>query len=643
MSNRSDGRLMCKRGHEQADFIEEEAEGIMEGSTRRRTKSLKRETKSERRRKQRVYGGDAQFLIIQGMQYILKLQATMLVENEGAPEALIETVRKLWLLYVSELDLVKTYAVDGEAPATEPGQTQATASESGTRSAPQSQSRGDYGVDTSLDFLLSKIDDDMARDRVEMLEFEQQVRGVSEPADVHAENDGTEDAHSDGGGDSGNDVKAGAGRSPASRRAHRPAGPDGVLLAHIEAFPRMEFLPAILYLACVWLRLPVSCADLYYLMADERIPYVSAHLHVPVEIVTRLGDNVVSIFVVPHSPGAGRLQQVASAFETFYKNHHSIAFPSPDVPLVLLSVLRRLDLSLEVYPMVMRVLEVTDKHTGCPGRQRYQTQLNAMTAIAICLKLHYGLDEVERVAGPGGAEAELDLPPLRDFLEKWRRDWARELSVGVVPFLTAYGEPWEQAFAAHFRRTMTRPYAEYMPVLKAAFRALGPKYRQAVESLAADRELSAEEARRLLPPDYARGFAQAEAGAAPLPLERTEQVRAERMRRKGDGTAAVAAQIDPLHLSALFLPIRSDQVPERRYSSIAEPFDNHPEIQLQRGEQYFALVTRQKPLGAPGYMIPVLGLVLARCATILGCTQETLIRRMSAMEAGLAGAMGAGN
>ncbi|KAJ2758504.1 hypothetical protein IWQ57_006814, partial [Coemansia nantahalensis] len=159
MSHRSDGRLMCKRGHEQADFIEEEAEGIMEGSTRRHTKSQRRETKSERRQKQRVYGSDARFLVVQGMQHIIKLQATMLVDNEGAPAALLETVRKLWLLYVSELEFVKTYTADDDSAA------------AGTQSASQPD---DYSADRSLDFLLAKIDDDIERDNMELLELEQQ-------------------------------------------------------------------------------------------------------------------------------------------------------------------------------------------------------------------------------------------------------------------------------------------------------------------------------------------------------------------------------------------------------------------------------------------------------------------------------------
>ncbi|KAJ2712476.1 hypothetical protein H4R19_002733 [Coemansia spiralis] len=610
MSHRSDGRLMCKRGHEQAGFIEEEAEGIMEGSTRRRTKSQRRETKSEQRRKQRVYGSNARFLVIQGMQYILKLQATMLVENEGAPAVLVEAVRKLWLLYVSELEVVKAYAVDGDSATAEP-----TASASATQPASQSD---DYSADRSLDFLLAKIDDDIARDNMELLEFEQQQEQQEyeelEPDSTPIEIDGAATDH--------------------SQAAKRAARSDRALLAHIEAFPRMEFLPAILFLACVWLRLPVSCADLYYLMADERIPYVSAHRYVPVEIGTRLGDNAISIFAVPHPPGAVRLQALASVLETVYRKNHALEFPAPDIPLVLLALIRRLDLSITVYPMVMDVLELTGRNTGVAGRQRPQAQLNAMAAIIVCLKLHYGLDEIERVSRPGSTAPELDLPPLRSFLAKWRRDWALGLSVGVAPFLTAYGENWEQAFSAHFRRTEARPHAGHMPVLKAAFRALGPKYRQIVDALAADQELGAEAAQRLLPPEYARG------SVSHRPLSgREERVHAERAWRARDGTAELAAQIDPLHMCALFSLLSGDETSRPPCASLATPFDNHPEIQLQRGEQYFMFVTRQRATGGPGYMLPVLGLVLARCATVLGCTQDALIRRLATIEAALAKAM----
>ncbi|KAJ2758786.1 hypothetical protein IWQ57_006729, partial [Coemansia nantahalensis] len=172
----------------------------------------------------------------------------------------------------------------------------------------------------------------------------------------------------------------------------------------------------------------------------------------------------------------------------------------------------------------------------------------------------------------------------------------------------------------------------------AAFRTLGPKYRQIVDALAADRSLDAETARRLLPPEYARGPA-----SSPPPLSgREERVHAARAQRASDDTAAaaVAAQIDPLHMCALFSLLPDSEALRQPSASIATPFDNHPEIQLQRGEQYFMFVTRQKPDGGPGYMIPVLGLVLARSATVLGCTQDALIRRLAAMEAALAKAMG---
>ncbi|KAJ2472878.1 hypothetical protein IWW56_006070, partial [Coemansia sp. RSA 2131] len=76
MSYRHDGRLMCKYGHEQAGVMEVESEGIIEGSTRRHTKRVKRDSKKQQERDRRMYGRNAHLLILQAMQHIIKMQAT---------------------------------------------------------------------------------------------------------------------------------------------------------------------------------------------------------------------------------------------------------------------------------------------------------------------------------------------------------------------------------------------------------------------------------------------------------------------------------------------------------------------------------------------------------------------------------------
>ncbi|KAJ2782254.1 hypothetical protein H4R18_002398 [Coemansia javaensis] len=617
MARRDDGRLMCKRGHEQAGVVEEEAEGIVEGSTRRHVKTARRESKRQQRQGRRAYGREAQFLVVQGMQHILKAQATMLVQNEGAPEALLEAARRLWLLYASTLDIVRLHGEEGAE------QTGAT----GTQSAAQTQRRsggGGYGVDGSLDFLLAKVDADIARDKIEMLELglhhDDDDYDDGGQADAPMGGQGSDGAGGGGGATSDWDTDQPAGgRGDKGRRGPQARARERALLSQIEAFPRMEYLPALLLLAFAWLQLPVSCADLHYLMADERVPYVSARHYVPPEIYTRIGDGVLSVFIVPYPPGAERLQHVATAFGQFFAKHHALALPPTNVPLALLSIVRRLGLSPGVYPMAMRLLEALGRQGGRAHRSWQHAHMQLTAAVVVCLKLHYGLDEVERVPLDGAPE--LDMPPLRAFLDRWRREWLAELRIGAAPFLTAFSDRWEAAFAAYYGRATHRPYG-HIADFRAVFRELGPKYRQIVDALAADERVDAETARRLLPPP-------------PPPPEHARPDAA----RGGKARDAVAAQIDPLRMAAGPLSAAAQREFERPYSSAVEPLDEQPGIRLQRGEQYFALIMRASQDGFPGYMIPTLGLVVARCAMMLGCTQTALLQCIAGTETQLAAAM----
>ncbi|KAJ1859246.1 hypothetical protein GGH12_002410 [Coemansia sp. RSA 1822] len=593
MSYRHDGRLMCKYGHEQAGVMEVESEGIIEGSTRRHTKRVKRDSKKQQERDRRMYGRNAHLLILQAMQHIIKMQATMLVENHKVPESLIGAVRALWLLYVSKIEHSGDDAAD-QTMDTEPG----TQEQSGVGSSQVTQSQ-DNPVDTSLDFLLKKVDEDIARDEVEMSSWDQE-QGYTAPEPTHT------DAHNDTDTDvPPTPTRPKRGRvKKADRMYHSPG------LKQLEEFVRLEYLPAIIYLALVWLQIPVSLADLYYLMADERIPYVSAYQYVPIEITSRMGEGVMSVLHNPHAPSVLRMQRTSADFEMFYKKHHDIVFPMPSAPLILLSILKRLDLSIELYPMTMRVLRVASKDLHASEAYRRSMHLCLTAALVICLKLHYGLDEIERVSRP--STNELDLPPLFEFLAKWRKDWASELSIGAIPFLTAYGEHWEAEFAEYYKRFTCRPE---VPQYKAEFRVLGSKYNAFLDKVAEKCGRNVQLADQLLPPAMAQRL---QAGSEPA-----EPVR---------GATELGKLIDPLnnHVSPRVLDTQN----QSHLSSIVEPFDHH-ELQLQRGECYAAFVLRYQRDSGPGYMIPTLGLILARCAMMLGCSQEKLISQITSMESKL--------
>ncbi|KAJ1865163.1 hypothetical protein LPJ78_002857 [Coemansia sp. RSA 989] len=292
---------MCKHGHEQMDFIEEEAEGIIEGSTRRHIKSNKRISKRKQERENRLHGEDANFILVQGMQFIIKLQATKLAEIANLPDPFVETVKKLWLLYVSKLDDVNKDMTERDV------QNMYLSAHSQDKWAQGSsqESAGDFGqpsqetaVDSgSLDFLMQKVDEDIAKDVEEMRLWEQQDESPVATHNTYMEapqsNSDNEDMLLE------NDEHTAQSSTQLNRRLNLSKSD---ILKHIETFVSLEYLPVILYIALLWLRIPAQLADLHYLMADERVPYASAYQYLPAEITERLGDGLLAVFKRPYPP-----------------------------------------------------------------------------------------------------------------------------------------------------------------------------------------------------------------------------------------------------------------------------------------------------------------------------------------------------
>ncbi|KAJ2078343.1 hypothetical protein H4R24_004537 [Coemansia sp. RSA 988] len=655
MSHRDDGRLMCKYGHEQAGVFEEDNERIMEGSTRRYTKKLKRETKSQRERSRRMYGRNAYFLILQGMQHILKIQVTMLVENEGAPNALIETTKILWLRYVSilndvnahisnedQLDIVTDPTEADIAKASSATQQRTSASASALLSQ-HTQSQGYDIMDDSLDFLLRKVDDDIVRDKVELLEWEReqqppayektQQAEAAMPIIAEMEDDDEEYVNSDQ--DENDNDSDSADDAVVKQKAPRllyGLGSVSVerVLERIEVFVRLECLPAIIYLAFVWLRVPISLADIHRLMVDERIPYTSLGRLVPSEISTRLGAGGMRVFDVPFPPNVLRIKKLVSAMEILYKKHYSLLFPLPDIPLVVLSTIHRLDLTIDIYPMVMHIIELAEIHEYLTAASRDDIYLSVMAAIVICLKMHYGLDEIERASTQqDSTKAELDLPPLHDFLKKWRSNWSRELSIGALPYLTAYGGHWVQDFASYYERVTQR---SSIPSYKKEFRSLSARYRHTLDMLTASSTMDSDMAARLLPSGYMRNSSSSASGSLLASNKRLDSAPDDTQLQSNDDSSS---GINLLNASASISKslLYEDDTRSRKcpYTGLAEPFDHYPEIKIQRGERY-PIFTTQSRHRVPGYMIPTLGLVLARCAMIIGHTQKELLQCITELE-----------
>ncbi|KAI9505210.1 hypothetical protein BX070DRAFT_233359 [Coemansia spiralis] len=632
MSYREDGRVMCKYGHEQAGIIEESTEAVVDGVTRRHILKTKRMSKKQLARSRRLYGNKALFAILQAMQYIIKLQATTLVRDLGAPEALIGAVRNIWLLYVGQLDDIDMLdlGADGELNETQPASEAGTANQSRSHSIftadslfAQQLSQPQYPnyLDDSLDALLQKVDDDIARDEQEMLEWQQENdQQVQDDQDeLQAQDDSNFLSTSEA-------VEAAASRqlSTDSQPIHRSS--NVLIVKEIKKFVRMEYLPAILYLAFLQIQAPIMFADMYYILAQERIPYASAYLRIPEDIYSRLGRGIAPIFMVPYALSVPRLRSLVGAFERLFSETLSITFPRPDMPIRMLSLLKRLGLPIELYSMAMRAIELAGDRMYSQIRRMQDASVTAMAAIVVCLKLHYGLDEIERKPSNTDPEVCLQLPPLSEFLEAWRDGWESELTIGAVPFLTAYSEHWQREFAEYYRRLVSRKQISWY---RSVYRDIARRYRQAIDYLAASEQMCAETAQKMLPYEYVRRF-QAQAENANTSTE------TDAMQTEEDSTAAeLMKRIEPVRMAAVYSS-SADEVKRshrRAFATIFEPFTNHPEIQLEPGELHaLPYIQFNHNVFGGGYTIPIFGLIAGRCAMMLGCAPEELIRYVTAFE-----------
>ncbi|KAJ1722221.1 hypothetical protein LPJ53_003354 [Coemansia erecta] len=519
---------MCKNGHEQAGMVEEVAEAMADSTTRRHTKVIRRGSKRQLARQRRLYGHSARFLVIQTMQYILKMQVTALVTQLGVPSSYTGVVKKLWLMYISKIEAVDTL---GEKPKGDATVSQQTANPStsaetdanvnsdaittaisvaeGLYGQHTSQSRVDsrYNdddddlqlslVDDSLTSLLQAIDEDIARDEIEMVKLAEQQNQEEESANTAAEEQGM-DTEETAFEPNFEELRIDTQSSVRSKKEYS----NDRLVRHIEEFVHLEYLPAILYLAFVWMRLPVMHVDLLRLLGEERIPYASAHQLLPDSIVSRLGKGFMAMFVPHFTPTIERFQATVRGFESFYRKHYSLEFAPIDGPVLVLSFLRRLDIGIALYEPVMRLLELAGENMLGMRRKnsKRKPEVRALAAIVVMLKLHYGLDEIEREQPAVDEDVCINLPPLNEFLSRWRQNWERQLSISAIPDLTAAGPHWESEFVEYCRRRMTRPR---IPDKQSAYRDIAGKYRRIVDSLAHKGQFDLEQARQMLPEEYA--------------------------------------------------------------------------------------------------------------------------------------------
>ncbi|KAJ2726999.1 hypothetical protein GGI07_000116 [Coemansia sp. Benny D115] len=629
MKTRSDGRVSCKNGHEQVGVMQEVEDEYIGAVTRRQMPVIERVNKAKVARERRLRGHNARLLIIHVLQLSLKEQVTALVEDLGAPVQLLDEVRNLWLLYVTKLGRVElpedNRVVDllGKSMSA----TQGTSSQRATQSSSnfldsQQYSQSDLVDDSqdsdmdidigflndSLDSLMRRIDDDVNRDEMEMDEWNEGNRRNGDSAS------GDE---SDSGGAKKKRGPSKSSRPARRRQASRPtkaprsarsssknpgiADRHRALLQYIEENVHMECLPAIIYLAFVKLRLPITHADLYRLYIDEHVPYASTFQRIPAAMTAMMGKGIMNLFITNQPPTVRRMRIMTHTLMLFYEKHYRMEFLPIDMPLQMLWYVKRLGINVEFYLFATRILELTDI-ANIKISYKYFPEMFAMAAVVVALKLHYGFDEIERQNSPElGSDSVLEAPSLAEFLAKWRSDWEREMSISLVPELTACGERWQREFSAYCQRRMARTQLEG---INPVYEVIARRYREVINDLASRSNLQSEQAQKMLPRQYYTTRSNDEE-----PWRATDR-------------PEILSYVEPVRMPVL-KPIE-DSKEEESYETIVEPFDNHPEIKLGRGEHYI-MVPRSNFHRLSGYMVPVLGLITARCAAMVGCSQGMLL------------------
>jgi hypothetical protein len=156
----------------------------------------------------------------------------------------------------------------------------------------------------------------------------------------------------------------------------------------------MKLLIVILYLGCIWLRMPILISDFHYWVCHEEIPYCTAVYCVPEDILKKIPKLDHFLFRPKYFPSCEWIEKKACDLLSFFKNKYCILFPEINVPLVLFRYTSCLALPPEMLLILLRYIKLSKfEFTLNRTRSPYVTLL---AIIIFCLKLIYGLDDFER-------------------------------------------------------------------------------------------------------------------------------------------------------------------------------------------------------------------------------------------------------
>ncbi|KAI8887623.1 hypothetical protein K501DRAFT_330447 [Backusella circina FSU 941] len=331
--------LVCKYGHKILGIQKEEEDEVTIGpriARKRKRKIIDKEIITASVRKS---------TFIRILQYALKVICRKMVQDLGFPPELEHTVRELWLVSVSALNIELDNSYIFEMKEKERNESKGTQNTSNEENPEQ---------------LLSdqEEDDDETDDGEE--------NTLKDTMKLNYDDDDDDD----------------------NKKTRRPPKSIHTFQLHYE-----DTL-ALIYLACIYLRLPVLLGDLVRWCKDETLPYTSLQSRLPEELFKFIPLQVANSMAF--IPDVGHLQQRAMDLAKYVLLSQGLLMPEYNIPLYLDRFCSQFYLPVEAYYLslyLFKKYQLPCHLTISKEDKVHHTVLKKLMACVVCvIKMMYSLD-----------------------------------------------------------------------------------------------------------------------------------------------------------------------------------------------------------------------------------------------------------
>ncbi|PVU90538.1 hypothetical protein BB561_004835 [Smittium simulii] len=452
----SDGKLVCPLGHEYQGYIQEELEysGVPTIARKKAKKDI--QTKSV----QKYFSKRGDYLYVKCLQLLLQSQVSILITKFNVPKQLEQIVKQLWLLRLSDIDLIRYKDDDLEL-------------------------HGDIGFESSSD---SQNDDKSSNLSDFVSEFKQDISNHSDAGFSDFDYfDNTQNNFS-----SSKSPNKSVNNSPLNSNTlgknlhnlepfdsiNKNISNDDTLASstNINSFiqnkkldkkrtkyqflriPRrvystgiftdtgklgVNWTAVICFLGLMWIRHPILFSDFYRLIIEEEIPYLSVLKVIPRSWRIRLSSNHLSMLSKIGIPNVEKFRHTITLFTQMYYKKYRLKFPITNPNLMIFSLVKRINLPIQVFNLVQKAFVLINpfekivftsfKNSTNESALSNTEKLIAATFVVV-LKIIYGLDGIRRhqhdiqtFIDKFGSST-LKMPTENEFIDFLRFDFLSQFS-----------------------------------------------------------------------------------------------------------------------------------------------------------------------------------------------------------------------